>query len=654
MKTLLLASITLVAAAAQDVPAHALGGSFTAGYRFDSIGGRQEKFNELFDLQSGPLLFDFNLSGNAKEGAARFADRFSLTGSGLGGDPFPSEQLTVSKAKVYDLRASFRQTYYYWDQNDNAVQPSGLHGLTGNQNWATVRRFGTVNLLIHASNRLKFRFEYGRTSRDGVNDTTRTLEYFNSPASWGTFLRDNPYYVEAPLSEHANRVSGGLDYTFQNWSFHYTVGYQAFDQSLNWNVNTPERSINIDSTANRLEFLKNGSWIENRNLNSPSSEFSYNGQVNPRLALRGSFLVFRYSGPVSVDAAFAGTVRANTAGTLVNPYNISLSTHGQVSEPDYIVDQGFSLKLENWATLHGDYRYNRFTEDSAFVQHSNDGTTVFDGTVNEQWRQGLHQADLMLELTPVKSLVIRPGIRFIKRDTAALDDGVVDPVRSERLKSVWPIGSVAYVPSRNFSLRADLQSVTNGQSYTRITPHTDVSTRWVARYQPLSRLSIEESFTIRNSRLVDASFENHARANALTVSWSWNDKLSTFAGFSYDSFVATASVTFLRGTPPINTTWRDQTINRIWQAGITARPMRRLGFDFAGNFVRSTGVGEITGELPSAGPLTFPMGTATAYYDVPRIGKVAVDLQRTYYFEEIVRGNDFSANLVTLRWTRNF
>jgi hypothetical protein len=39
---------------------------------------------------------------------------------------------------------------------------------------------------------------------------------------------------------------------------------------------------------------------------------------------------------------------------------------------------------------------------------------------------------------------------------------------------------------------------------------------------------------------------------------------------------------------------------------------------------------------------------------VPRIGKVAVDLQRTYYFEEIVRGNDFSANLVTLRWTRNF
>jgi len=153
---------------------------------------------------------------------------------------------------------------------------------------------------------------------------------------------------------------------------------------------------------------------------------------------------------------------------------------------------------------------------------------------------------------------------------------------------------------------------------------------------------------------VDTDFRNNVRSNAFTVNWSWNDKLSTFAGFSYDSFLATASVTFLRGTAPTNTTWRDQTINRVWQAGVSARPLPRLGFDFAGSFVRSTGAGEISGELPVFGPLTFPMATATAYYDLPRFGKLGVDLQRTYYFEEIVRGNDFGANLLTIRWTRNF
>jgi len=659
MKRLLLASVLATSVGAQDVPTHDWGGmetqgSFTVGYRLDSVSGRREKFNELFNLQSGPRLFDFDLSGHAKEGASPFADNFSVTTSGLGGDPFPSEHLTISKSKVYDLRASLRQTYYYWDRNDNAVQPSGLHGLTTNQNWATVRRFGTVNLLIHASNRLKFRFEYGRTSRDGVNDTTRTMEYFNSPSSWGTFLRDNPYYVEAPLTEHSNRFSGGVDYTLANWSFHYTVGYQTFDQALNWNVNAAEHSINIDSTANKNEFLQSGSWKEFRNLKTPSSEFSYNGQVNPRLTLRGAFLVFRYSGPASVDGAFVGTVRANSTGTQVSPYNVSLSSKGDVSEPNYIVDQGFSLKLVEWAHLHGDYRYNRFTEETTFVEHSKDSTTTFDGKTSNQWRQGLHQGDLMLEMTPIRSLVIRPGIRFVKRDTTALEEGIADPARSERLKSVWPIGSVAFVPSRNFSIRADLQSITNSRSYTRITPHTDVSTRWVVRYQPFSNLSLEDSFTIRHRRLVDADFRNNIRSNAFTVSWAWNDKLSTFAGFSYDSFLATASVTFLRGTPPINTTWRDQTVNRVWQAGVTARPLPRLGFNFAGNFVRSTGAGEITGELPVFGPLTFPMATGTAYYDLPRFGRLSIDLQRTYYIEEIVHGNDFAANLLTIRWTRNF
>jgi hypothetical protein len=48
------------------------------------------------------------------------------------------------------------------------------------------------------------------------------------------------------------------------------------------------------------------------------------------------------------------------------------------------------------------------------------------------------------------------------------------------------------------------------------------------------------------------------------------------------------------------------------------------------------------------------MATGSLYYDFPRFGRLAADLQRTYYLEEIVRGNDFGANLLTLRWTRSF
>jgi hypothetical protein len=584
-------------------------GSITAGYRLESVGGRREKFMELFDLRSGPRLFDFNFSGNGKEGASPFADHFQLDASGWGGDPFPSGQFIMSKTKVYDLRVNLRQTYYYWDRNDNALLPSGLHGLTTNQNWATVRKFASVNLLLHATNRLKFRIEYGRNSRDGINDTTLALDYFGSPSTWGVSTRQS--VLRRSSSERGREpFRGRIDYSLDRWSFHYTLGYLRFTQSLNWNVNTPERSINIDSTANTKEFLNIGSWVEHRNLKTPSSEFVYNGAVNSRLSMRGDFMFFRYSGPATLDASFAGTVRANTAGTQVSPYSVLMSSRAQVSEPNYVLDQGFTYKLTEWWNVHADYRYNRFTEDTTALEHSRDLTTTFDGTANQQWRQGLHQADLSFEFLPVQGLVIRPGIRFTKRDTTALEDGVANPTRSERVRTVWPIASVAYIPSKKFSIRADVQSITNGASYTRITPHTDVGSRWVVRYQPFRRLSIENSFVIRNRKLVGADFYSNTRQNASTVSWAWNDRFSSFAGFSYDSFLATASVNFLRGTPPINTTWADQTINRVWQAGLTARPFRRTGVSFAGNFVRSTGASVISGELSNFGPLTFPMATA--------------------------------------------
>ena len=39
-----------------------------------------------------------------------FADTYSLSASGLGGDSFPTAQLTVSKNKLYDFRVNWRQS----------------------------------------------------------------------------------------------------------------------------------------------------------------------------------------------------------------------------------------------------------------------------------------------------------------------------------------------------------------------------------------------------------------------------------------------------------------------------------------------------------------------------------------------------------------
>ena len=626
-------------------------GSVTTGYRFTSVGGYKPGFQQMFDLGSGFRLFDLNFSGRAKEGASAFADNFQITASGLGGDPYPGGQITVSKTNVYDLRVNYRQSYYYWDQNDNALIPGGFKGVTSNHNWATVRRFGSANLLLHATNNLRFRLEYGLNRRDGTIFTTRVLDYYGAPSSWGTFLRDNPYYVTGPVNENSSRIAGGLDYTIRDWTLHYTLAYQKSDQSLAWSNPAAERSINVSSTANVKELLANGNWNEVRHLNGPSSELFFNGKLRPGLQWRGDFLYFRYAGPSTIAASYNGTDRANTSGTVVVPYAISLNSAASDAEPTYVVDQGFTYKVKEWWNFDADYRFNRITESGTANFLGRDAGGTYRGTTTQQWRESINQLDLRMEFTPLTGLIISPGIRLMKRDVEAIADGLIDNGRTLRTKTAAPIGNFFYRPWKGFSVRGDFQSTTNSTSYTRITPHTDIGQRFVFRYKITPKLSLEDSLAIRSQKLLSTAFRSSTRSDAATLSYSLNARLAGFAGFSYDSFFATDSVTFVRGIAPLITAWRDQTVNRVWQLGINAQPTHRLGFIFSGNFVRSTGLGEITGELPRFGPLTFPMATATLQYDVPRVGRLAADLQRAYYHEEIIRANDYSANLLTLRWT---
>ena len=486
---------TVPAAAAKDSvkPASFGGfdnsGSVTFGYRFTDISGYRPKFNELFDLRSGPRLLDFSLFGNAQDGKNRFADNYSLTLSGYGGDPFTTTQLTVRKSRRYDLRASFRQSHYSWDRNDSAALPSGLHGLTSNHDWATVRKLGNLNLLVHATNNLRFTFEYYRNTRDGVQFTTRPVDYFGSPSSWGSFARANPYYLIAPVDEEANRVTGGVDYTIHEWNLHYKFGHQRFSDSVNaLNVESPERSINIDDKNTANELLNHVSWADSRKLNTPVSEFSYTGHITSKLESRGGYIFYKYSGPATLAMTADGSARTSVA-TVVAPYTVSYSASANVSEPNHVVDQGFTYKAKDWWSVLADYRYSRFTVDSSGQFQSLANGVSAAGDALNQWKIGAHTLDFNMAFTPTESLLIRTGVRYMKTDIVMMADGVVDDGRTKRIKSVWPVASAYYHPSKMFTIRADIDQVNNGTSYTRITPHIDAGGRIVVRYKPTERFS---------------------------------------------------------------------------------------------------------------------------------------------------------------------
>lgn len=650
-------ALSLTLAYAQE-PLSGIHGSVTAGYRFTDVSGRREKYNELFDLRKGFRVHDFTLY-NSEERRTRLYDSFYLTSSGMGGEPFSGGQFTMKKDHVYDLRVNYQQSYFYWDRNDDqphpAVDTNGvpLNGLLSNHDWSTVRKIGSVNVATYVTRNLRLNFEYQHAGRTGLTDTTRTLDYFGAPSTWASFLRSNPYAVVARLDEDSNRTTVGLNYSIRDFSVFYRTGYQWFQEDIDTqNLGPNQRSINIDDATTARELLTQATWTDRRELRTPVSEFSYNGKLSDRIRLRGGYIFYRYHGPRSVTAAFAGSARAG--GTNVTPYSVSFADQTNSHENTHVVDQGFSVEVMPRLNFHADYRYYRYNIESEIDYTSTTGTAApVTGNVETEWRQGFQMLDVALEFRPLDRLQIRPGIRLIKRDVVVLDDGVAEQLATRRSKIASPILTVYYSPSQKIMLRGDVQTATNGSPYTRISPRRDFNVRWISRYEPHSRVTIENNLRVRTADYSTSDFRNAVRANSTNVTFRAHDRLSLLGGFTYDSFLATASIRFVRPAP-LEVTWRDQTVNRVWQAGIDARPVRNLTLNVTGNYLRTTGAGEISGEPPTMGPIRWPFVTGTASYEFPRVGQLSIDLQRTYYIEEIMRGDNFGANLLSLRWTKEF
>jgi len=599
------------------------------------------------------------LFGEAKEGTNAFADDYSLTMSGLGGDPFPTAQFSVTKHRVFDFRASWRQAYYNWNQNDSVILPiTGVAktlstGLTDNHEWETVRKFGTADLTVHASNNLRFNFDYYRTSDTGSTFTTASPDFLGSPGFWGSYARANPFFLFAPITDETNRFTGGADYTFHSWSFHYAGGYQTmnFSTALN-NVSSPQLSIN-PAASSQLEPLSNMNWSQFRRLTTPVSEFSFVGKPLSRLEWRGSYLFYRYKGPLSFDQSFNGIAPDSTGAQ--TPYSVSQSVRGTVSQPDHILSEGLTYDINDWWSVSADYRYSHQTSHALGTFSSLfNGTTPATNAEDIEWRNNLSDLDVSMDFTPIGTLVIRPGIHLMKADVESLSAGQIDPTLTRTIKTAAPEISFGYEPSKMFSFRADFHSLTDGASYTAITPHTQAGGHAVVQFHPIAKLSFVDELNVSNGKLLETDFRNVIRANAFTASYALNERFSVFAGFTYESFFSQGDILFIRGPKPLSNFLRDQEINRVWQGGIEVKPVKRFQARLSGNFDSSSGVGQISGEPPAYGPLTWPLVTGTLAYDFPRAGQLAVDLQRTYYAEQIVRGNNFSANLLTIRWTRGF
>jgi hypothetical protein len=639
-------------------------GSVDVGYRNQDVNGNADTFRQLFDVSDGVRLFGVDVRATGGTAPSRAFDTLTFNAQGIGGDPFPSVVARARRSKVYDVRVSWRRIRFF---DVAPLTPASIDGfdtraVTDRHSWSTSRRLGNVSATVNATTRLQILFGYDRTSRDGAIGSTRSVDFIGSPTTWGAFARANPYPVSGPVDDSSNRVSGGASYSWDRVTLHYKAGYQTSEETMKFDpLAVPERSINVGDPTTAAELLSTVGWSQQRKLKMPSSELSFVARPASSIEWRGEYLYYRARGPFSLDAAFGGRARTSSA-SVTSPYNVIVSADGTGTTPNHILGQGFTYRRSVHWGVDVDYRYSRMDSESTgdlVSVLSNYAGAAAPVTTRESddlsWRQTLHTIRAALLWQPVPGLTLRPGVRFSQRDVVMKEDGIVNAPTTRDDNTTTPEISVGYRPSRWLDLRAVVRHVSNDSPYTRMSPSDRDIARVIATVEPVEGLTITAAADRNTAKLTTASFESRIRGGSVHAAYAFDERVTAFGSFDYRNLLALGDTTFLRGTAPItDVVMRDREIDYIWQGGATVRVLPRLEVTATGIYDRTSGTDSITGEPPLYGPVSFPFGTLSASYDVPRAGKISIDIQRTHMFQDLLPLNDFRATMVTVRFTRGF
>ena len=609
-------------------------GTTSFGYRFLELNGNQGKYNEVLNLQEGFRLFDTQLNFQAREPNQSWFDRFSVSTQNLGGDPFPGIQLQLRKHGLYELRAGYRATQYFINLPETRTSL--------NRQWIDRRRFGDLSFRYTPNPNLRFHFFYNRTERDGSQFTTGPFFFLPiGPDVWSAFGRANQVPLVIPLREEANLFGGGVDYRLGETNLHLEQSYRTYNNPASQRE-FPDQAIQLLGTGPVRR------WDEFASLDIRTTTVRVDREMTGRLLLRAGYIYTQADGPIRLDASVllpsAETVDFSGTGTT------DLTTH--------TAEAGLTLQLFETIDLVSDYRYQTFGQKGAQSLQAvrSDVPDPFELSQNDslRWDFGMHTVDTLVALVPHATFNLRGGVRFFKQNIVRkIDDRIERGTR--RSKSYTPVFNFSWRPSRKFALRGHLEQRTLVDPYVRLAPEKTFGTKFRARYNPSERWSIQNSWVFRNWSTDAIGLLIHSRSNSTTLRYQPNARLMLHAGFTYSSFYSENSIAFERGVPPLTGLLStDQTIDRIYSWGLKASPKDNLTLSFTGQFIRSGGSGTIANERGTFGSLTWPAWTAELGYSLPQVGRVVFGWQRSYYYEDLFRLTDYSANGFTVRFERSF
>ncbi len=615
----------------------------TVGYRFVDVSGAKDKYREDYNLRPGPRLFDLDVDGNARNPEATRLDRFHLEVDTPGNEPVSRFRLTAADRTLYDFRADFTRSKYFYAVPQlfetpvpGDVRTDDLH------DFAFVRTQGAVDLTLRPPNLPTLLLGYRLIEREG--DAVSTVRI---PAG-------DSFLVREPLDTVAHVGRLGTEFHLLDASVLAEEEYRRVDRLVRLgDVLDP---AGVDPTdASTL-----ASWRDRRSerLDIPSTTVRVRRAFGDRLEATADYF---YS---HADLAFGGArTRTGTDDTGAPATTAFAGRHGGATLDTQVGDLGATFRATDRVQVHATYRFNERSENGTFDELGTLGalTTATSDHVR------LHTVTTDLEVDPRDDLSLDAGVRVAHRDAAFSTSA-----QHVGTDTVGAVGQLRWRPWSSTDLYARYENVQVDDPFTvpadptRTPPlpareialtFTDRATTGL-RVEPREWVSLAYQLTADSRE--NASFGARSRTfgNTASVSLVPRSGLTVFASYTrrdYDNRADILFAPFYTPTVSLQNGSEDVLVTQL-----------RWDFRLAGQDWSCGGDFSLVDAKNLLRPRLESTGGSRTHYDLFRVDgggflalhhrwiEPALELRLVDYGERVLPRNDYRATIVAVKLTKRW
>jgi len=464
---------------AQSADGSSLSGAAQIGFRSVDVDGRQEKYREDVNLETGPRLFHFSVEYTPPHALRSTLDKFEIDTHNLGGDPFEVFRVSVKKHGRYRLDYDRRKSDYFYD--DVILPPAQADVRLSNGgdyhtfDFDRVRDAGTLQ--VHLSSAAKLTLGFDRYTKKGRRTTTTDVE------------RDE-FELETLVDESMSEYLANLQYSWSKVTVTFEERIRQYDDAVE--LVLPGCSEGADKESpTTLDYFY---------LDRPYdlTGFFHTARViatpNPRLTLRGEANLSDLSLDVSVAERSAGT---NYQG---DPFSTDASGTAAIQRDLKLFDVDASYLLTDRLALLAGVRRHELGQDGELQETETEKTN---GEIAST------SADVGLRFQASRTLTLSGGVRHERRDVTWSWSGEADDSPDERdTKATGVFANLAWRASSRFRLRAGYEDSAQDDPFTLASPTGKRTFRVRAQYGKGEGLSLAGSARFDRLENSDSGWRN--------------------------------------------------------------------------------------------------------------------------------------------------